>query len=422
MIRKVKDFLYFTIARYFRFFARIRLRRWNPRIAVITGSNGKTMALHLTEVQLGASARYSFLANSAYGIPFDILGLKRVSFSPVEWIRLFLAAPFCALKGPYAEKIYIVEADCPCPGEGNFLGSFLKPEVCVWLSSARTHSKLYEKVVGGNGFKSVDEAIAYEFGSFLPHTSKLVIANADNPLIEQQLYRAHAEVYRIKERERLTSYDVSVAGSEFTIDGITYRVPHLLPKETFYAILSSVWLAEYFGKRPTSDLSTLRVPPGRSSLFRGLMHTTIVDSSYNANVDSVAAIVRMTDKLAGEKWLILGDLTEQGRFEKEEHERLAHLLSKSDFKRIITVGPRMRAFALPIIEVSAPNIVAASFIGPKEALEYLESGVQGKEILVFKGARFLEGIIEQLLEDKSDVTKLCRREKIWQIRRKKWGL
>ncbi len=84
------------------------------------------------------------------------------------------------------------------------------------------------------------------------------------------------------------------------------------------------------------------------------------------------------------------------------------------------VGPRLRKHVKPILEASGKGV--ESFIGPKEALDYLLSTIHGGEILVFKGARFLEGIIEHLLENKEDAEKLCRREKVWQERRKKWGL
>jgi len=117
---------------------------------------------------------------------------------------------------------------------------------------------------------------------------------------------------------------------------------------------------------------------------------------------------------------VLGDLTEQGRYEKEEHERLANVLMQTDLRRVVLVGPRMRSFVQPLLDKSEKII--ESFIGPKEALDYLNSALDGEEILIFKGARFLEGIIEHLLFDSADVSKLCRREKIWQERRKKWGV
>ncbi len=419
-MQKLKIALYFSVARYFSFFARIRLRSWQPRIAIITGSNGKTGALHLAAVQFGSAAKYSFNANSAFGIPFDILGLKRKNFSVFEWPMLFLSAPWYAFKGPHPEKIYIVEVDGDRPGDADFFGPLLKPEVCVWLSSGRTHSMLFEGTVKSGEFKNVDEAIAYGFARFLAYTSKLAIINADNPRIVENARRAKVAVREMKENSMLSAYAVNASGTEFTIAGTVYRAPYMLPKETFYGLASSVMLAEYFGIHPTNDLSKLTLPPGRSSILRGIKHTTIVDSSYNANVDSVVAIVRMVEGLPGEKWLVLGDLIEQGALEREEHERLGQLLATCDFKRTILVGPRMRAHVKPIL--AARGKIVESFIGPKEALDYLVSALEGGETLVFKGARFLEGIIEHLLLDKSDADKLCRRDGVWRNRRAQWGL
>jgi|SRR3989338_3192857 len=423
MFRTIKIALYFTVARYFRFFARIRLRRWDPRIVIITGSNGKTMALHLTQVQLREKAKYSFLANSAFGVSFDILGLKRTSFSLFEWVRLAVGAPLHAWRSPYAEEIYVVEADCDRPGEGDFLGSLLRPEVCVWLSSARTHSQLFEKHARTDDFKTIEETIAHEFGYFIEHTSKLAVLNTDNPLIANEMKRTSAHVIEMNEATLLEEYAVSTGGSTFRIEGATYRVPALLPKETFYAIAASVKIAEYFGIRPTTDLASLTIPPGRSSVLQGIRGTTIIDSSYNANVDSLGAVLRMVEKLAApKKWLVLGDLTEQGMFEKEEHEKIPRLIARTDIECVILVGPRMRRYALPGLLALEREIAVESFIDPKEALDYLLSALKGNEMLVFKGARFLEGIIEHLLLNRDDAVKLCRREKVWQMRRQKWGL
>lgn len=420
MVRKLKNVLYFFVARYFRYFAHIRLAAWKPRIVVVTGSNGKTTALHLMEIQLGQNARYSHGANSSFGIPFDILGLKRTTYAPIEWVRLVFQTPLQAWKKPYEENIYIVEADCDRPGEGRFLSLLLKPEVVVWLSSARTHSQNFERGKDAQAFRSIDEAIAYEFGNFVEYASSLVLVNADNPLVAKQLYRTKANIYKIKETQ-LESYEIRDDGSAFRIAGTTYRVPHLLPKETFYAIAASAKIAEHFGKSPKTNLSGLTMPPGRSSVFRGIKNTLILDSTYNANVDSVRAILGIVQKLSSKKkWLVLGDLTEQGRLEQEEHEKIAQLLSETDFERIVLVGPRLARYALPALENAGKNVV--SFTNPKETLDYLHTSIEGGEMLVFKGARFLEGIIEHLLENKDDAVKLCRREGVWQRRRQKWQL
>ncbi len=417
MLRPLKNLLYFVVARYFRFFAAIRLAKWHPRVVVVTGSNGKTTALNLIEVQLGRSARYSHGANSSFGIPFDILGLTRESYSVFEWFTLAVRAPFAAFEEPYKEELYIVEADCDRPYEGIFLSELLAPEVTVWLSSARTHSMNFEKVINEMNFRNVDEAIAHEFGYFAEHTSKLVIMNGDEPLIQHQMRRARAEVRVLKESELLRTHKMTLAGSEFAIDGTTFTVPYLLPKEVWYAIAASTIVADYFGITPKTDLKALVMPPGRSSVFRGVKNTMIVDSSYNASVGSVEAILHMVKEIAAPaKWLVLGDLTEQGSFEKEEHEKIAEIAHGVDFAKIILVGPRLRRYALPHL----PDAVA--FDQPRAARDYIEKNLAGGELLVFKGARFLEGIIERLLADKKDIAKLCRREAVWQKRREKWHL
>lgn len=416
MVRRIKNLLYFSVASYFRFFAGIRLKRWGPRVVVVTGSNGKTTALNLIEVQLGKVARYSHGANSSFGIPFDILGLKRFEYSILEWVAFAIRAPFQVFTKLPKEKIYVVEADCDRPGEGPFLSALLKPEVVVWLSSARTHSMNFEKRVRAGVSANVDDAIAHEFGHFLERAQNLCIVNADEPRIEKELSRTHAAVHHIHKAE-LQQYSVSIGGTEFVINGTRFRAPLLLPQEVFYSIAASVKVAQYFGVRPTSELWKLEMPPSRSSIFKGIKNTVLIDSTYNANTASVAAVLEMVKKFPSrETWLVLGDLIEQGSQEKEEHENVARMIHSGDFRRIVFVGPRMRQYALPLVQG------AIAFDTPLEALTYLRRELKGGETLVFKGARFLEGVVEHLLENPADAEKLCRREAVWQKRRAQWGL
>ncbi|OGY85123.1 MAG: hypothetical protein A3F54_04320 [Candidatus Kerfeldbacteria bacterium RIFCSPHIGHO2_12_FULL_48_17] len=423
MIRILKKSLYFFVAGYFRFFAKIQLKKWHPQVIVITGSNGKTTTLHLLEAQLGAAARYSHHANSSFGIPFDILDLKRTTFAPQEWLRLFVLAPVRAWKKPYEKNIYVVEADCDRPGEGRFLATLLQPEVVIWLSSARTHSQNFDKVVASGKFTSVDAAIAHEFGMIAHAAKKLVLWNGDNTAMREIMESAHVKTVKIEEKKLLQDYEVSRTGTVMTIAKKKYSFGLLLPQENWYSLYAMEKIMDYVGKKSSTDLRGFILPPGRSSLLRGQKSSVIVDSSYNTNVASVEAVLRMVKQIhGGAKWLILGDLTEQGRNEASEHEKIADLVAAGDFVKIILVGPRLRKYTLPklTLKMNAKNIV--SVLGPKEALEIITKQLQGGELLVFKGARFLEGVIEHLLADPDDVKKLCRRENIWVQRRQQWGL
>ncbi len=413
MINKIKRALYFPIAYYFRFFAQIQLFFWKPRIIVITGSNGKTTLLHLIESQLGKSAKYSHFANSTYGIPFDILGLQRKSLSLLEWPFLFLLASFKAFKSPPEQKIYVVEADCDRPKEGKFLGSLLKPDVTIWLSVSKTHSV---------NFRSLDD-IAFEFGFFLQYCQNYAIINGDNNLITKQLPRTKATISEIYRKNNLQKYQISENATQFKIKDKEYSFKFLLPEETFYAIQATDLLLNYLNAKAVNNFGNFTLPPGRSSVFTGIKNTTIIDSSYNATPASMEAALNMYKLYPGKmKWAVISDMVELGKEEETEHKNLAKLLAGSKLDKVILMGPRVLKHTLPALKEISPRLPIESFLTPKEVLDYLKNNTSGGEILFFKGARFLEGVIEHLLKNKEDINKLCRRERVWQKRRQKWGL
>lgn len=410
-MKKLKQVLYFPLAHYFRFFAQIQLFLWKPRVIVITGSNGKTTTLHLIESQLGIRAKYSHHANSAYGIPFNILGLERKDLTYFEWPYLFLAAPLQAFKTPPKEKIYVVEADCDREYEGKFLANLLNPEVVIWLSSSTTHSINFKQ--------PVKESIAFEFGYFIQKAKKLVIVNSDSKLISDQLKRAKAFVANVKKNSHLNKYNISEKGTEFVIKTAKISFKYLLPEESFYSLAATFALLKYLDIDPDISFSKFSLPPGRSSVFDGIKNITIIDSSYNATPYSMQVILEMFKRYPSEtKWLVLGDMIELGEQEKAEHKKLAKTIDSVKAKKIILVGPRLSRHTYPKLKSSG----VVKFDGPKEALDYIQSNLNEGEVILFKGARFLEGVIEHLLKYKGDINKLCRREKVWQKRRKKWGL
>lgn len=373
----------------------------------------------MLEAQFGSIAHYSHHANSSFGIPFDILGLHRNSFSIWEWLLLLLRAPFQAGKNLHTEKYYFVEADCDRPGEGNFLSNLLQPEVVIWLSSARTHSQQYDAVVSAGKFASVEEAVAFEYGWFVERCQKLLIINGDQPLMAKQLERGKAETISLT-RSILQDYQLSQAGTTFRLANQTFQFTYLLPEVSFYALAASLKLAEYLDWQERLDPTKFRMPPGRSSLFKGVKGITILDSSYNANVSSVTAVLDLLKQLQGTKWGVIGDLIEQGQDEGKEHQKLVPLLIAAGFERLVLVGPRLHQYALPLLQQA--NLKVVSFDQPSVALEYLVSELKGGELVLFKGARYLEGVVEHLLLNPDQVDQLCRQEPIWKARRKNWGL
>lgn len=420
MYNKFKKRFYFAFAGYFRFFANRVYKRWNPRVIAITGSAGKTTMLNLVEHEMGKRAHYSHDANSAFGVPFDILGLKGIRGSKLKWAWLFVAAPFKSIFKRHKEKYYVVEIDGERPHEAEFLAEWLKPEVTIWVSIGRSHAVQFEREVEEGNFDDLDEAITAEFANLPKNTLKRVYIDADSKVMAKATTGIRAKVISIKKKE-VKKYVVYPNSTDFTYGDTTFHFDHPEPKEIAFHLLVLQDLMKYLKLPFSNDFSDIKMAPGRSSYFRGIKGINIVDSSYNAHMISVASILDMVKRMHAEKkWLVIGDIVDQGSLTEEEHRKLAVLIAEAKPERVILVGRRTKEFTAP--ELKKLGVSAVATTDPRKALEYIEKKIRGNETLIFKGSQYLEWVIEKLLENPEDAKKLCRREKAAVARRKSWGL
>lgn len=419
IIAKTKKKLYLVAARYFRFFANISLKRWHPRIIIVTGSAGKTTMLNLIESQLGTKAHYSHDANSAFGIAFDILGQKGVTGSRLHWLSLLLKTPFLAFTYRHHEKFYIVECDGERPHEAEFVAKWLKPEVSLWVSLGRSHAVFYEKEVASGHFANIDEAIAHEFATIPENTKKLVIIDGDNETIREKCAELKAEVIAV-EKKQLKSYEVYPDHATFVVGRHKFEFCEPMPRDVTTQLLMLDKLMDYLGEKVTTDLSNFRMPPARSNFLKGKNGIKIIDSSYNAHIISMTTILDMVKELhAPHKWLVIGDIIDQGNLEGEEHKKLAKLLLDTKAEKIVMIGRRTKKYTAPLMKGKCDF---ESFDKPQQALKYLEEHLTGKETVIFKGSQYLEWIVEKLLENPDDVEKLARQDAAHKKRRASWGL
>lgn len=419
-VAKFKKRFYFVAARYFRFFANFALRRWRPRVIAVTGSAGKTTLLHLLEFELGDRAHYSHDANSAFGIAFDLLGMQGIRGSKLRWLRLIFEAPVKSLYYRHHEKFYVVEIDGERPHETEFLATWLQPEVTLWVSFGLSHAVQFEHEVAVGKFASLDQAIAHEFATLPQNTKKRVYIDADSEIMRQATAGIRAEVIP-KSRHDLKRYSVYPTRTDFVFDGTSFHFYEPQPRDLAIQLLMLEDLTHYLKIPLKTDFRGLKVPPGRSSYFKGKNGLNLIDSSYNAHLISAQSILEMARQLhAGHKWLIIGDIVDQGSIEGEEHRKLADLIAAVHPEMVILVGRRTKAYTAP--RLRELGITTRTTLDPKKALKYIEDHTTGDETLIFKGSQYLEWIIEQLLADPTDAAKLPRREKAAVRRRHKWGL
>lgn len=418
-ITKLKKKLYLSVANYFKFWSNISLKRWNPRIVIVTGSAGKTTMLNLIESQLGAKAHYSHNANSAFGIAFDILGMRGITGSKLHWISLFLQTPFRAFVYSRKEKFYIVEADGERPHEAEWIAKWLRPEVSVWVTLGRSHAVFYEQEVAAGNFANVDDAIAHEFSTIPANTRKLVIIDGDNEKMLETTKNIEAKVVSVK-KDALKSYEVypDKAIFEFAKHKFAFHDP--MPRDVTIQLVMLEKLMKYLNEPINYDLNDFNMPPARSNYLEGKKGIKIIDSSYNAHIISMTTVLDMVKVLhALHKWLVIGDIIDQGRLEGEEHEKLAQLLLDTKVENIVLIGRRTKKYTYPLIK---DKVKVQSFDKPQQALKYLEKNLTGKETVIFKGSQYLEWIVEKLLAHPEDVSNLARQDEAHRRRRASWGL
>ncbi len=419
-VAKLKKRFYFVVAKYFRHFADRAFKRWNPRVIAVTGSAGKTTMMTMLEHEIGKKAHYSHNANSAFGIPFDMLGLKGIRGSKLKWLWLLLAAPFRGLFYRHKEEFYVVEIDGERPHEAEFLAEWLKPEVTIWVSIGLSHAVQFEKEVESGKYENVGEAIVAEFANLPMNTSKRVYIDADSKIMVEATKGVKAKVIPIKKTE-LKKYVVYPDSTDFTYGDTTFHFNHPEPRDIAFNLFVVQDLMKYLKLKFNPDFTDIKVAPGRSSYFKGEKGINIVDSSYNAHMISMISVLDMAKRMhADEKWLVIGDIVDQGNLEEEEHKKLAKLIAAVNPDKVILVGKRTKKWTAP--ELKKLGISAVATTDPKKALEYIKRRTRGNETLVFKGSQYLEWVIEKLLANPKDAKKLCRREKAAVRRRKSWGL
>lgn len=422
--KSVKSALYFLVAGYFLFFARRVLRRWAPRVIVITGSSGKTTLFNLLETQLGSDARFTHHANSIFGIPFDLLGLKRTTLLKREWLGLFVRAPLGLFRPLPEEKLYVVELDCDRPREGEIMAELLKPEVTIWLSLSSTHSMNFDALVAAGEFATPIAAVAHEFGHLAAATTKLLVYAADNSHIRSQLSRVRGAVTKVPiSLESIESFTVSAHSTLFELGDRTATLPLPQPIEVGTSVLAVIAVCEYLEIVPDYSFSGFKTPPGRFSVFAGKGDTLLVDSSYNANPESMRVVLHAFSAVADtegrpNRVLIIGDMLEQGESEAVIHTAIASELSAMRFSQLVLYGRAVEEYTKPaLLEAGVAPDKIYCFMSPKDIYEHLLDTLHGGEIILFKGYRLLDGVVERLLADPTDATKLCRRELVWQRKR-----
>ena len=202
--------------------------------------------------------------------------------------------------------------------------------------------------------------------------------------------------------EELLDYKVSLKKTIFKFADGQFVFSQPLPQIAAKNLILARALAAYCRLPIRFDWRNWTTAPGRNSCLPGYGGSYILDSSYNAQLEAVIAMLRMFKKIhVGTKWLVCGDMIEQGKGTAEFHHHLAKEILALNPKRIFLVGPRTGEYVYPILKNHQKPVDWFPKIS-KELLTLIKSEIAGSEVILFKGAGHLDILVEALLLNPQD--------------------
>ncbi len=323
--------------------------RSRARFIGVTGSVGKTSTkealAHCLRAQAPTAASAASL-NNHWGLP---LSLSRL--------------PHDAVYG-------VFELGMNHPGEIRDLTGLLRPDVALITNVEAVHIGHFDSL------DQIADAKAEIFEGMIPESTSgdapggTAVLNRDSPYFARLAEKARAAgIERIigfgrdaAAEARLIESNLEATGSrvEAEILGarLSYRVG--LPGSHWVAnslaVLATVAAVGADVARAAAELANLEAVAGRGvrreiDLPDGSF--TLIDDSYNANINSMCAAFEVLGKAAvgpkGRRIAILGDMLELGAHAREMHLALVQPLRDAGVDLVLTCGPEMAALqdALP---------------------------------------------------------------------------
>jgi UDP-N-acetylmuramoyl-tripeptide--D-alanyl-D-alanine ligase len=318
-------------------------RRWRERFAIpligITGSNGKTTVKEMTaaimRATLGAGSAAADPVLMTWGNLNNEIGLPRT--------LLYLNA---------SHRAAVIEMGASRPGDIAYLARIAAPTVAVVTNAARAHLQGFgciEDVAGTKG----------EIFDALPASGTAVI-NRDDRFFQSWWDRSagrkrvsfgmHADA---DFRAEAVAQTAGAEGVElrFTMHCPAGELPLRLPMAGRHNVVNALAAAAAGTAAGATlpaiaaGLATAHNVSGRLRRVAGRQGIQLYDDSYNANPASVRAAIAFLASLAGERWLVLGDMAELGPGSPAMHSEIGELARLAGVTRLYCAGPQTRATA-----------------------------------------------------------------------------
>jgi len=303
--------------------AREHRKQFRIPVIGITGSNGKTTVKEWLYQLLCEDYRIAYTPNSfnsKIGVPVSVWSLSRDS------------------------QLGIFEAGISRPDEMGILESIIRPTIGILTNIGQAHNEY---------FMGIRQKIGEKLNLF--RNVETLIMSFDNGDVNEVLLRSGL-AQRIKlftwSRNRRES-DLYVQKTE-TVDRqtvisaiykgetITISIPFIdeAAIENVLHCWSLLLLLGYSNERIAERMSMLKPIAMRLEMKQGINRCLIINDTYNSDVNSlqIAVDLMSNQRQYRKRSLILSDILQSGRSEKELYEEISRMLANKGVTRVIGIG------------------------------------------------------------------------------------
>lgn len=348
-----------------------------PKTIAITGSVGKTTVKEMCAAILSdhgevLATKGNF--NNDIGVPLTLLRLEP--------------------QHQYA----VIELGANHIGEIAYTAAMTKPDVAVVCNVAAAH------IEGFGSLEGVATAKGEIYDGLKP--GGIAIVNCDSEFSQSWLDKLPKEkIKRLSSTQKLDVWaeDIQLdeqARASFYICTATERVNVKLALPGRHNVMNALIatsLTSEFGvslKNAAHALANMGEVKGRVNMIKVSDKLTVIDDTYNANVQSVKAAIDLLSDIEGQRILAFGDMGELGEQARMYHQQVGEYAKQKGIDELYTLGV-LSKYASD--EFEKPN---RHFSSRDQLLQQLETQLSEKSektTIVVKGSR--SSRMELLVQD-----------------------
>ena len=333
-------------------------KNYDIPVIAITGSNGKTstkeLLYHILKEKYNVHATEGNY-NTSIGLPLSLFGLNK------------------------SHDISIIEMGANQPGDIKYLCEIAEPThgLITNISSAHLEGfQTIENIVDTKGslFKYLRNGI-----SFINYADERI--KSINNIGQKITYglNANCDFPADIHRENDGSITLTIDAQE-----IKTKSKNLSFAKNIIAVSAVSITLGIEWKLLQEKILTFKPPKGRCKVIT-YNSITIIDDTYNANLESCIAAIDYLNAFSGSgrKILVLGDMLELGTASTSQHEKLGSKCSAANLDAVFTIGKRTLSTQSTIHGVP----INLHYNNSGDLISSLKSQLQDNDKILFKGSR-----------------------------------